>query len=243
MLIMNPTRFQAEAQARELLSQALPEEVQLLADCQALLRQLSDSLGTDEATPLHRQAHRRLAGRLADDLRVFEWALTSGYPFQAMSIAAGIYELALTAAFIGCDDDLAAKWLNWDEPSETPWRRPEILKSVLKQLFSATGRLDQYGAIYRILCTAKHGNPLSLARYQPAATSFAHLLNVDPDVSPGRARQALFILWMTLTPVTAALALLQDRALLTASQSAYLDSLADPWLRLDQRMGGERPSN
>jgi len=227
---VKPTRTEAEAQARRFLWEAIQSDLRLVSSFESLLRSVSGTLAGGEISDSHGVAHGKIAGRLADDIRVFRWALTSGYAFQAMSLGASIQELALMALYIGANDERAKRWLKWDKPERLPWKRAEVLQAVAvdKEFYKTT---------YMLLCAAKHANPRSVLRDNASVTPLAHIFDTDPDFTPRRPPQARFILWITLRPVfEGALWTLVDHQLLDEHQREKLASVGNRWLTFHQEM-------
>jgi hypothetical protein len=81
-----------------------------------------------------------------------------------------VVETAATVVRVGVDGDAAQHWIDWDNPIRTPW----TVKACFAAIPADVGNL--YGW-YRVLCAAKHTNPV-LQREVPASlTEVAHLLN------------------------------------------------------------------
>lgn len=60
-----------------------------------------------------------LLSRLRDDVRCAALLALRGYPEQACTLVASIYEAAFTIAAIGSDDALAQEWIEHDDPNRT----------------------------------------------------------------------------------------------------------------------------
>ncbi|HEY5022476.1 MAG TPA: hypothetical protein VII30_08325, partial [Gemmatimonadaceae bacterium] len=84
-----------------------------------------------------------------------------GYVLQALSLAAGMLELAFTVGWIGNRDDHAVNWQTWTNDKKVP---TDNVWNAIRETFNNGGQLDaviqpEYDH-YTQLCKAKHGNPI-----------------------------------------------------------------------------------
>lgn len=106
-----------------------------------------------------------LLARLVTDLNAVARLVRGGYAAQAMSLIAGMQELAHTALYVGVDEERATAWL---EHSNTERSYPPIsLKKMFKEVARAAGATEEaisreYDTIYQQACMVKHGNPIAL---------------------------------------------------------------------------------
>ena len=185
----------------------------------------------DSATPWQ-QAQARLFARLADDLRVLEWAAISGYPTQAMVLGASIHELGHMAAFIGQSDERAQRWLDWKNLDDLPWRAKVIYRGAHENAFNAPPG-ESNSLFYKLLCIAKHGNPAMTAGFEPAVTPDAHVLNLDPDVNPGAHRRVRIAIWMPTRATVIALGAMWRPRLLVGPELRLFRSVLQGWDAVD----------
>lgn len=94
--------------------------------------------------------------RVMNDLRAALHLAHLGYPVQAAALVAGLYEIALTVAYVGVDDTRAEGWFKHDDPATTPWRVPVMVAAVADRFDINRDKLYKQ---YRLLCMLKHGNP------------------------------------------------------------------------------------
>ena len=101
--------------------------------------------------------------RLAGDLRCVAFLAPRGYPLQAVTLVASMYEAAYTMGAIGTDNDTAQRWLDHDYPTRPFFSNIQSLTlDVLNKMGHANPeeqvRLEYQ--VYRQLCMGKHANPL-----------------------------------------------------------------------------------
>jgi hypothetical protein len=147
---------------------ALTTEV---ADHLALARDITDATGDlikqiEQAPGEPRAIHACafLLARLVTDLQAVVHLVRMGYVAPALSLTAGMLEMAHTSMYIGVDEKRADKWLTHDDTKNAaPWGIYDIIQGVAKSINvpEATIRRE-WEVIYRTTCMAKHGNPLAL---------------------------------------------------------------------------------
>ena len=118
-------------------------------------------------------AHCFIVTRIADDIEAAASLVLRGYFMQAQTLGASVYELSYTAAFIGDDDERAAKWLNWSDLDNPPWPRRKMVAAIRRALGDSSTHAD---GRYASLCWAKHGNP----RFQRAGGYVAQKVALGP---------------------------------------------------------------
>ena len=106
-----------------------------------------------------------LLARVLNDQHVCVVTAAKGYPLQAVSIAAGMLELANAAAFIGNDEARAAAWLSHEDVAHT---YPPNVRASIHATCELLG-LDEVAEEkeykdYRHLCMAKHSNPIAMSQ-------------------------------------------------------------------------------
>lgn len=125
-------------------------------------------LVTDKATaPSPQLAAHYLCARLNDDLRSVVTLVQRGFVFQALSLDAGMLELAFAVGWIGKDTDLGNDWLDWKKG----WTAPQNVRIAIDATLRNGGKPftkadvgDEY-AHYTRLCQLKHGNPYEKRQY------------------------------------------------------------------------------
>lgn len=127
---------EAEQQALQLLEPALRNHALVTENAfnligetlscapEILLRDLSQS----------RKAATSLLVRLSNDLRSAALLALRGYPVQAASLVASMYEAAFCIAYIGADNAIAQQWIDHADPTQ-PFRKVLTLtKNALHRL-------------------------------------------------------------------------------------------------------------
>jgi hypothetical protein len=85
--------------------------------------------------PAARRVAVALILRLSDDLRCAALLALRGYPIQALTLVASMYEVAFCLAFIGSDNTLAEEWVEHDDPTR-PFRP---VKTLTVEVFRRQG--------------------------------------------------------------------------------------------------------
>src|SRR2546427_12018878 len=109
---------EAEMQAIQKLGPDLKEHTELALGTFNLIGELLAHL-PEEVFAARQQSLKvanGLLARLANDLRCVALLANRGYPIQGGILAATIYEIAFTIAYIGSDDRLAQEWIDREEP-------------------------------------------------------------------------------------------------------------------------------
>ncbi len=97
--------------------------------------------------------------RVQNDLRCCVILVERGYPLQAASQAAGIFEAWVTLANIKSEED-AIKWLSHTSEGESFGSIRRLTRDALKNIVGDTKRLDKWYSQYQQLCMPKHLNPI-----------------------------------------------------------------------------------
>jgi hypothetical protein len=100
-----------------------------------------------------------LLQRIQNDLRVCMILVEHGYPLQALTQAAGIFEAWVTIANIKTEDD-AAKWLSHAKENESFGRIRPLTKQALENIDGDAKCADKMYFQYQQLCMPKHLNPI-----------------------------------------------------------------------------------
>ena len=101
-----------------------------------------------------RNVAMKLLARLGQDLACTIPLVATGYPVQALSIAASVFEVSFTVAYIRDEHARAQEWIDHDDPTRPFKRVLDLLQDVI-----AANSAKHYST-YRQLCMAKHANPL-----------------------------------------------------------------------------------
>jgi hypothetical protein len=188
----------AERHAIESLDLQLREHAQLTEN---VFNLIGDAIGRVPEIPVREVSQSRkvvtsLLVRLANDLRCAALIALRGYPIQAASLVACMYEVAYTIAYIKSDDILAQEWIEHDNP--TKQFRP--IRDLTKDALVKFGVVDaeretgfQY-RIYRQLCMAKHSNPLFQMQHSYQLQNGNVVAMNGPDTSGSAVRAAWFAL-------------------------------------------------
>lgn len=145
----------------------LEEYDELIGHVSNLLHPVADAFKTLEAPTPVAKLQLLLLVRVLGDLRVCQWAASTGYAMQALTLAASIHELSYAIAYLKDSDERARKWIEHVNDART---YPEcghrnVISEVAKHLGLDEQETEQEYRIYRELCMAKHGNPLLQKHY------------------------------------------------------------------------------
>jgi hypothetical protein len=100
-----------------------------------------------------------LLQRIQNDLRCCVILVEHGYPLQAVSQAASIYEGWVTVGNIETEED-AIKWLSHDKEDKSFGRIRALTEQALKRIRGDANEADKMYSQYQQLCMAKHLNPI-----------------------------------------------------------------------------------
>lgn len=159
-----------------------------------LLRLVPDQRLRDVAAS--RRVAVSLMNRLSDDLRCAALLALRGYPIQALTLTASMYESSYCLAYIGADDALAEEWIAHDDPTR-PFRP---VKSLTVEVLRRQGVDDPEEAskkayrVYRQLCLAKHGNPVLQRQHGYEIEDGALVATNGPHTAEPAIRAARFAL-------------------------------------------------
>jgi hypothetical protein len=181
----------------------------------------------------------QLSARLADELRVIHWAAGNGYLLPTMTLAASAFEIAYTMAFIGPNDIRAAAWPAHTKVDRTPWS----IRTMVAEVAGASGKeafaANAYGH-YQVLCTGKHHNPVFTGAIPFATSGEAHIVEVDPTISPSRGGSLAIIVTFTLLHVAECLESLASTGVLSARTAASLPKGRLRWRAVAQSCISQR---
>lgn len=156
------------AHAEKSVGSALTTDV---ADHLALVLDVTDATGDlveriqhapGEPKAIH--ACSFLLARLITDLNAVAHLVRLGYVAPAVSLTAGMLEMAHISMYIGADEARADKWLaHSDTRNAAPWGTYDVIRGVAGSMgVPEEAATREWDVIYRTACMAKHGNPLAL---------------------------------------------------------------------------------
>lgn len=232
------SQSRAEAAARRLLRPSLRVELRLAKNCEQLFRtQAADFLELEAPEP-YQQAQSHLLGRVADDIRCSVLMALNGYTLAMMTVASSIYELGYVAAYICNSNTRATEWLEWKALENGPWPRSKYVTGALQNALEPDHNRefrdeDKY---YKTLCWAKHGNPRLQQAYPVSASAAAHMLNVDPDVTPRTAKRSRTAFYIALRPAIVSLMALSRHHVIHVKRIARVNRAVHEWCDLEERL-------
>lgn len=155
-----------------------------------------------------RQVATALLLRLGNDLRCAALLALRGYPTQAASLVASMYEGAYSLAFIGAEESLAQEWIDHDDPTR-PFRPVRTLtEEVFKKqaVPDVANEVDRHYRTYRQLCMAKHLNPLYEMQHAFELKPNLLVAMMGPRTSAAAVRGARFALehaaWLSFVAIS-----------------------------------------
>ena len=203
-----------------------------------IMRQISADLRNTDSQAPHEQVLAVLLARAADDLRAVMRCASEGYPLQAMTVAASLFELAYTLGYIGSSDDRAAEWLRWPRFDRTPWPLKRMIEETLKAALGPHHRAssNQEANFYAALCWAKHANPNLQGKVLGPSSGQGHVLDADPLITPTTARRSEVAIWMAVRPLVMSLLAVRVHGLIRPTLVPRFDRLISEYLALDDRV-------
>jgi hypothetical protein len=146
--------------------------------------------GQPAAPSPSRQVFDRLLPQIAQDLKAVGRLASSGFPYQAVTVAVSAFEHGVMLASIGRDDQRAERWLahtdltrNMDNVHDTVQRALKNLDRDFPGVRAQLRSLDNgkpvgpYERMYQPLCAFKHGNPVA-QRHMHATAAVALPLSI-----------------------------------------------------------------
>ena len=186
-----------ERRAKILLAPELRRHLELIGRVYNLVPPINRAFEGRAITgmPLPLKVRLVLLGRLADDLVCVGRLCEIGYSGQGCTVAASIFEVAHTIAYVG-NDKRARAWSSHNDPT-----RPfKPVAEIVQMNVNAAGFQDpeersrsEY-RLYRQLCWLKHANPL-LMDFRDINSWEAHgTLDYGPNTSEEGIRRSWFAL-------------------------------------------------
>lgn len=178
--------------------------------------------------------------RLQGDLRVCEWAASTGYALQAMTMASAIHEVAYALIYLGDSDARAKEWIEHEKMHK---QYPEcghraVIDHAGKYFDLSDVKKRQEYSIYQQLCLAKHGNPLIQREYGVVETPEAMMVQQLPYYSARTLRFARFAIFHAVRAVGSAAWVFIRLHLSEKRQNeliSYLVALGDEYKRIGER--------
>lgn len=154
----------AEATVGEVLQAEVIEHMALARDLTDATGDLIERIQGTPGDPRAIHACAFLLARLVTDLQGVVHLVRYGYVAPALSLTAGMLEMAHVSMYIGADEDRAEKWLSHaDTKTAAPWGTFDTVQGVAKSVGVPDETMRrEWDTIYRTACMAKHGNPLAL---------------------------------------------------------------------------------
>lgn len=125
-----------------------------------------------------------------------------GYSGQAAIIASSLYETALMVAYVGKNEDAAAKWVDHENPTHMFIKIKDLTTEAVRRTSSAEMSEDEISKeadasyeIYRTLCMMKHGNPL----FQKNHSFIIEGNNVIASPGPIISEQSVRVSWYVIS--------------------------------------------
>jgi hypothetical protein len=146
-----------EQHAMEVSAVELSQPLELV---DAVLNQISRVWGLDTpgTLPKARIVRTLLLQRLQNDLRCCRLLAEKGYPMQAASLAAGVYECWVNIAAI-VDEPAASRWLDHDKETASFGSIWDLTVGAAT-IFGKPEKAKFFYSQYQQLCMPKHLNPL-----------------------------------------------------------------------------------
>lgn len=153
----------AERTVGPALAQEVADYLSLATDVTDAAGELIERVQQAPGDPRAIHACAFLLARLVTDLNAVAHLIRLGYVAPALSLTAGMLEMAHTCMFIGADEERAGKWLSHDDTKiAAPWRIYDIIQDVARHIDVRSDIAKrEWDVIYRTACMAKHGNPLA----------------------------------------------------------------------------------
>jgi hypothetical protein len=208
-----PTIESLGAAEQQTMAQLRPALTAHGAVSEQVFNAVSEILGAAPELPISQVALSRrvvtvLLVRLSNDLRVAALLALRGYPLQAATLVASMYEVAHCVAYIGSDDSRADAWIRHDDPTKSF----RSVKMLIEDTVNGFGINDPVAMcareyrVYRQLCLAKHSNPVLQKDHGHYMEEHAIITINGPDSSMSGIRVARFALQHAIRLTVLALA-------------------------------------
>jgi hypothetical protein len=164
-----------ETQWRQKYRPALEPLLTLTARTHKLFAEVATHSAVTETPPSEQKTVERvLLRRLGEELRAIELLAESGHGFQAITLAATLFEQSHFLTYISDSETRAKEFLSWDRPDKA-------MAMTIRDLVKASGairlwsveRIAEEYKTYQYLCGFKHNNPMFMRTI---------LLPSDPDL-------------------------------------------------------------
>jgi hypothetical protein len=147
-----------EANAAAVAAKALAEPLKAAIEVLNLATKVQANDVPEKLTNA-RRVKLLLLQRIQNDLRCCMILAQLGYPVQAVTQAATVYEAWATIANIETEED-AVKWLSHDKEYESFGRIGVLTKQAVKNITGDVSSADKMYSQYQQLCMCKHLNPI-----------------------------------------------------------------------------------
>lgn len=187
----------AETAAFAALKSALGEHAGLSTSLFNLIGETISSIPPGLVTdmPSSLKVALSLCTKMSNDFRVVSLLALLGYPVQAATVAASLYESVYIIAYIARNNEIADKWIVHDDPIKPFISVAEMTKSALSNLgVTDSSMVNKQYAIYSQLCMAKHANPIVQKMLGISFDDGLLTLINGPDTSLVAERMACFAL-------------------------------------------------
>ena len=169
MIGQGETLQEAEAKAIEIMGHELASHLSLVQEGHNLIgfSIIAVPEGPILDLPLSLKVSTNLLVRISNDLRGAAILAERGYPLQALTLAASIYEATMQVAYLGNDEKIAQEWVDHDKPDIFFRKIEQLTKEVFKKLRipDPDGQAKRDYRVYQQFCMAKHLNPLLQQHY------------------------------------------------------------------------------
>lgn len=182
----------AEREVGEAFATELSEHLNLAArltdSCGGLIERVKDAPG--EMAAIHVCAI--LLARLITDLQAVVQLIRRGYAAPALSLTAGMFEMAYMLMYIGADEERAERWATHADSKRTsPWSVKTTIEGVAQSLGADEKVVArEYEGIYRDVNMAKHGNPMAIGDVGLIVTDEGVMILAGPHLSNPTRRWA-----------------------------------------------------
>jgi hypothetical protein len=216
---------EAERRVGPELERELAERLELAAELTNIAGSLVEEIenAPGDARAIHVSAF--LLSRLITDLRSCVLLIKHGYAAQALSLTAGMLEMAHTSMYIGPNEERAQAWLaHANVKQASPWRLKAMIIAVAREMGvpDAVARRE-YEQIYNQACMAKHGHPIALGDVGLVSDESAAYIVAGPYLSDSVRRWSHVALMHGIRYTKlAAIKFLRDHLSGTSREAAFL---------------------
>ncbi len=157
---------QEEKEASTKLFPQIKDHLNYANDAYGLAFTLQEAIGGKRFADISdiARAQFMILMRITDFLRSIQWLALKGYPEQAGTLAASVFELAHTAAFFAHSPETAKEWLTATSikkqaPRDIPGRNWKDVVKANCEHAGVPGNTEPEYQVYQQLCWMKHSLP------------------------------------------------------------------------------------